>query len=713
MNNANMDNPFEHPQIPEDKAERESRRLKFRTRLLIAFFCSMLTLFVAVLYQTQIVHGDDYRISVNTHVTRTQQVDSVRGDIVDRYGRMLATSTLSYNVEPDWEAMGSDRNAIVGRLLAICREEGVTWSDSLPISKTAPWAYTTDAPLSFKDEDDKGELKTYYTQLGRLARLEQFKWLDPDGQRSEPSAAWLLTAMCKSFGLIKEGESPSQEDRELAGVLYELTLRQCEVNYNPYVFARGVDITFITKVKEHGLDGVTIVTTTARKYETHYAAHVLGYTGAITSETWASYKERGYPLNATVGQDGVELAFEERLHGVSGTRLMELDGDGNIISQQWQAEPEPGENVVLTLDIALQATVENMLAEFAARQENPQPMAAAVVDMTGGVLALASYPGYDMTTFWDDYAELAADEKNSPLVNRAVMGLYAPGSTFKPLTAVAALDTGSITTTERMVCTGTYMYYAPSYTPHCWVYPWSHGSVSVSTAITESCNSFFFEAGRRTTITRLNKYAQRFGLGEYTGIELPEEQGYRAGPETSAMLDMEWYEGNTLSAAIGQENNRFTPLQLANYIATLVNGGNRYQCHLLKEYKASDYSGVTEVYEPVLLNTIDIQPEHLAAIKKGMYDLAQYDDMTQFFGVLPVEVGGKTGTAETADHAATTNAIFVCFAPFDNPQVALCIVCEGASSARPLAEPAAAILDQYFSTHSSLNIVAGENTLLR
>ena len=713
MNNANMGNPFEHPHIPEDKAEREFHRIKRRTRMLITFFCAILALFTAVLYQTQIVHGGDYLVITNTHVTRTQQVNSVRGEILDTYGRVLVTNELRYNVELNWDDMGNDRNAIVERLLTICREEGVAWSDALPVSGTAPWTYTTDAPFSVEEENDEGETETFYTQLGRLARLEQYEWLDPNGKQPEPSAAQLLTAMCVSFGLVEEGEAPSREDRELAGVLYELCLRQNEVNYNSYVFARGVDIAFITKVKEHSLNGVAIVTATARKYETHYAAHVLGYTGFITPETWAWYKERGYPMNATVGQDGVELAFEERLHGVSGERLMELDGDGNIISQQWQAEPEPGENVVLTLDIALQSAVEDILAQYIARQEEEHPMAAAVVDMTGGVLALASYPGYDMTTFWDDYADLAADAERSPLVNRAVTGLYAPGSTFKPLAAVAALDTGSVTTTERMVCTGTYMYYAPSYTPHCWVYPWSHGSISISTAITESCNAYFFEAGRRTTIDTLNRYAQRFGLGEYTGIELAEEKGYRAGPETSAILGLEWYEGNTLSAAIGQENNRFTPLQLANYIATLVNGGKHYRCHLLKEFKSSDYSSVTEVYEPVLLDSIDIQPEHLAAIKQGMYDLAHYDDMIQFFAPLPVEVGGKTGTAETADHAATTNAIFVCFAPYDDPQVALCIVWEGGSSARPLAEPAAAILAQYFSTDSSLNTVTGENTLLR
>ena len=710
MNNSNMNNPFEHTQIPEDKAEREFRRLKLRTRLLIAFFGTMLSLFAAVLYQTQIVHGGDYVIRTNTHIPKTQQVNSVRGDIVDRYGRMLVTNKPSYNVELDWDDMAADSLAILTRLLEISRAEGVQWTDSLPISETAPWSFTNDTPFCYQDTDSDGKPVTRLTVLGALAK--KCEWLK-DAEKDTMTASELLNTMCLTFGITGEGESPNRQDRELAGVLYELYLRWKEVNYNTYVFARNVDIAFITKVKERGLDGVHIVTTTARKYETHYAAHVLGYTGAITAETWARYKDLGYPMNATVGQDGVELAFEDRLHGVSGTRLMELDDDGNIISQEWQQEPEPGENVVLTLDIALQSTTEDLLAMYAARQEEQRPMAAAVVDMTGGVLALASYPGYDMTTFWEDYVNLATDTERNPLYNRATKGLYAPGSTFKPLVATAALETGAITPTERIGCTGTYMYYAPSYTPKCWVFPGQHGTETVTKAITDSCNYFFFETGRRTTIAVIEDYARRFGLGEYTGIELAEEKGKRAGPETSQEAGQQWYDGDTLSASIGQGNNRYTPLQLANYIATLVNGGNHYQCHLLKEYKSSDYSGVTEVFEPVLLDHIDIQPENLAAIKQGMYDLTKFADMIPFFGPLPVEVGAKTGTAETSAYAASTNSIFVCFAPYDDPQVALCIVAEGSDSSRPLAELAAGILAQYFSTDSSLSTVTGENTLLR
>ena len=707
-----MNNPFNPTHIQEEKAEREARRLKLRTNLLIAMFSAFLLLFFAVLYQTQVVHGADYVKDSVIRNTQSEQVNSVRGDILDTYGRVLVTNEASYNVELDWEAMGVARVEILTRLLEICREEGVSWTDNLPLYKTAPWGYVDSTPLSYRVENDEGETEIYPTSLGALAK--KCGWVK-DYAQDPPPAEELFNAMCETFGLIGKGEVPTQEDREVAGVLYELYLRRREVNNSTYVFARGVDITFISRVKENNLSGVRIITATSRRYETSYAAHVLGYTGPITAETWEKYKELGYPMNATVGLDGVERAFEENLHGVSGTRLIEKDQDGNIVSQEWYRVPEPGDNAVLTLDIALQATTEDLLAQFAAKQEESGPMAAAVVDMTGGVLALASYPTYDLSNFLSNYTELAQDPA-TPMLNRATQGLYAPGSTFKMLTAVAALSEGAITTTEQIQCTGRYARWADTgFAPACWIYnsvPGAqHGPETVTKAVTDSCNIFFYEAGWRTGIQKLGEYAAKFGLAEYTGIELPEYKGDMAGPETSAKYGQTWQGGEITSAAIGQGNSQFTPLQLANYVATLVNGGNHYECHLLKEFKSSDYSQVTQVYQPKLTDTIDIDQAALDAVLRGMYNLAETPSMARYFSALPVKVGCKTGTAEVATQ--TANAIFVCYAPFDDPQVALCLVAEKGASGGNLAELAAGILAQYFSTDSSLSTVSGENTLLR
>ena len=704
-----MNNPFDLSHIQDEKAEREARRLKLRTNLLIALFCATLSLFVAVLYQTQIVNGSRYRSNSVQRDIQTERVNSVRGEILDTYGRVLVTNELSYNVTLDYAAMGARRNEVLDELLAICREEGVSWTSELRISDAPPWTYTSDTPLTYQQKNSDGELVTRRTYLGSLAG--KCKWWDPD-KEPEPAAPELFQSMCVTFGLIEKGETPTQAHRDLAGVLYEVYLRLREVDNSEYLFARGVGIAFISKVKERALPGVRIDTATTRKYETSYAAHVLGYTGAIPRESAEHYKELDYPNNATVGVAGVELAFEEKLHGVSGTRRIEKDENGNVISQEWSREPEPGDNAVLTLDIALQATTEDLLAQYAARQEEQKPMAAAVVDMTGGVLALASYPTYDLSSFLENYSDLESDP-NSPMLNRATHGVYAPGSTFKMLTAVAALSEEVITPDERIECTGTYTFYPPPDQPHCWIWPGRHGYDNVTKAITDSCNCFFYDVGRRTTIKVLGEYAAKFGLGEYTGIEVSESKGRVSGPETSAFFSQEWFEGLTMFAAIGQDNNAFTPLQLANYVATLVNGGNHYQCHLLKEFKSSDYSQVTETYDKAPLNTIDIAPDHLDAVKQGMYDLSKTWTMARYFGSLPVEVGCKTGTAETSAKAVTTNAIFVCFAPYDDPQVALCLVAEGGDAGGSLAEIAAGILEQYFSTDSSLSVVTGENALLR
>ena len=744
-----MNNPFDHTHIQEEKAEREARRLKLRTNLLIALFCGALAGFFLALYQLQVVQGASYRATTSVHITDTEQVNSIRGEILDRYGRVLVTNELSYNVEIDWDAMEPDQRLdILARLLAVCREEGVEWADSLPISKRAPWRYTAADPLSYTVTDEEGETENAATPLGELAQKWGIGWVK-DPALARPEAGELLAKMCVTFGLLEEekttlskeyrgllgalgsagqsfgltedGGGITREMRELAGVLYEIYLRRYEVSNNAYVFARDVDITFIAKVKEQGLAGVRIVTASSRKYGTGVAAHVLGYTGQISRTEWPQYKELDYPMNAVVGKEGVELAFEERLHGSSGQRLMEKDNDGNIISQQWKTEPAPGENAVLTLDIALQATVEDLLAEYASRQERPvgedgepepaKGLAAAVVDMTGGVLALASYPTYDLASFRENYDQLKDDESR-PLLNRAVGGRYSPGSTFKMLTAIAALDTGTITTTERLECTGVYTFYPPPYQPRCW-YGYGHGRDNVTEAIKDSCNCFFYDAGRRTTIAKIDEYARKFGLGEYTGIELVEKKGLRAGPETSKQLDQQWYDGDTLSASIGQGNNLFTPLQLANYVATLVNGGSHYACHLLKEFKSNDYSQVTEIYDQPPKDTIDLDPAHVQAVKQGMYDLSKTASMAKWFDPLPVEVGCKTGTAETQAHAVSTNALFVCFAPYDDPQIALCLVSEGGDAGGSLAELAAGILNQYFATGSSLDTVTGENALLR
>ena len=704
-----MNNPFDLFQGKETQTEQESSRLKVRITVLLCLFGVLLLTYLGILFNLQIVHGHEYLSNSSYTVVETETVDTDRGDIVDRNGKVLVSNRLSYNVTLDYTAMGADRNRVLLELLELCRSEGVTWTDTFPISESSPWVFTRAEVFCYSSTNEEGETKVYPTMLGSLA--DSRNWLgDPMKDRLTPNE--LLLAMCKTFNITVEDNTITKETRDLLAVLYEIYLRAYEITYNEYIFARDVDITFITKVKERSLPGVEIKATTTRYYGTDSAAHVLGRIALIDRDEWPAYKELGYPMNAYVGKDGVELAFEAYLHGASGTRRMETDAMGNIISETWSVEPSPGSNVVLTLDETLQSTTEDLLAQYVATLENPAGAAAVMVDMTGGVLALASYPDYDLSTYLEHYNDLLADP-DKPLYNRATQGLYAPGSTFKPLTAIAALSEGIITPKSTVICTGRYQYYL-DYQPVCWIYSrngGNHASENVTEAITDSCNIFFYDVGRRLGINALVDYAQQFGLGSYTGIEIVEKEGRIAGPETSVALGEEWYGGMTLSAAIGQGNNQFTPIQLANYIATLVNGGNNYEVHLLKEVKSADYGETVYTYEPVLRNTIDISDSALKAVKQGMLDLSKTSSMRPYFSNLPVEVGCKTGTAEVTG-AVDSNAVFVCFAPYDNPQVALCIVAEQGSKGSSLASVAAGMLAQYFSIYGAQNSVDAENSLI-
>lgn len=719
----------------EDRTESEGRQLRMRSGVLIALFLCVLVFYGFTLYDVQITQGDSYRQQAFYTTVQKETVDSVRGELLDSRGRVLVSNTSSYEVTLDTSVMGKEKNEILAALLELCREEGVEWSDSFPVTKSAPYAFTKSDVYTYQlvretGEDGTAQTEERRTNLGALA--VKYKWIDdPLAEELKEDAVTylppreLMVKMCQSFGIVEKNEEPeiTPELRELLGVLYELALRDRDVVYSEYVFAEEVEIGFISKVKERGLTGVNVESVAARQYNSKYAAHVLGRTGKYTSdEMWQKYKELGYAYDATVGLSGAELAFEQYLHGTSGVREISTSDSGKIISQKWvtdeetgeMLEPTPGGNVTLTLDIGLQAVVENALASHSETVEGTRGAACAIVDMTGGVLSLASYPTYDLATFSRDFNDLAADELR-PLVNRAADGLYSPGSTFKLLTAVAGLSEGIVTPRDSIFCAGKYTYEGwRNWYAYCHKRS-GHGSENLVKAIKDSCNSYFFDVGRRVGITKLNEYAAQFGLGQHTGIETGDQAGYVAGPETSKYFGQDWNEGSTVYAAIGQENNQLTPLQIANYIATLVNGGEHYSAHLLKSVKSSDYSQVLYEYEPELLNTIDIKDSHLAAIKEGMYQVTQNAAIARYFNTLPVKAGAKTGTAELTAGAENknTNGLLVVFAPYDDPQIAMCIVMEGGTSGSSLASIAADILNYYFSSEAYVTAVTEENTLIR
>lgn len=674
------------------------------------------------LYDAQMIHGAEYLARSQNSIAETQTVEAARGDILDRYGRVLVSNRVTYQVALNTDAMEKNRNDILLALIRIARDAGVEWEDTLPITAQPPFRYTTDTPFQYPTTDEEGSPTTSLTRLGRLA--VKMKWIDDptaDGAQGAPlpTAEELLEKMRESFQLELEGA----DMRAVAGVLYELYYRSMVNSWPPYVFAEGVDIDFISKVKEQGLSGVEIEAATVRTYNTEYAAHLLGRVGAI--ENWDAYKDLDldgdgtpdYEMDDTVGKEGAELAFESYLRGTAGVREVERNTSGKVVSEKWTTAPQPGDNVVLTIDIDLQKQVEDILSQAIPQlaSEDTEGAACVVMDVNRAeVLASASYPSYHLATYSADLAENSADPLK-PFLNRAFQGVYAPGSTFKMVTAVAGLESGIIEPDTEIMDTGVYTYYQDD-GPQCWYwrqYRRKHGLVNVSEALEVSCNVFFFDVGRRVGIQGLQEFAAKFGLGEPTGIELYEETGVMAGPEYTQSMGQTWYEGSTLSVAIGQESSQFTPLQLANYIATLVNGGTRYSAHLLKEVKSSDFSQVLYTYEPEVLDSIDIQPENLDAVKAGMLALTTgKGSLARYFQDLPVQVVAKTGSAQV-NAETESNAVFVCFAPYDDPQIAISLVVEKGGSGSTLASIAADILRYYFSAEESREETLTENTLIR
>lgn len=667
-----------------------------RVYVLLGFFCAFLVLFFAVLYDAQVVHGSENRARSITSNTASETVTASRGIITDRNGKVLVSNRLAYTLVVDKSSFGKDEAALndaIWQLIQLCQEQGVTWNDTLPMTTgSSPQLTSKSLTKSFREYLDGNKLPT-------------------DGGSAE-----VLAAMRKLYKV--DDSYTDAQARLIVGVRYELDGR------SSYTFAEDVSTELLGRITDGKYRGVTIKTAAARVYNTKLAAHILGTVGAIWQEEWRSdestgyvgYADKGYNMNDLVGKDGVEKAFEEYLHGKDGKRLITTDENGKITGELYTREPQPGGTVALTIDIDLQQVVEDTLAStiqgMIDKDSNERGGAAAVIQVgTGEVLAMASYPTYDLETFNQDYDELVKDER-LPMFNRATQGVYAPGSTFKLCTSVAALEEGIITPSTIIEDKGIYTYYVDPQ-PMCWIWRQAHtthGRINVSQAIVDSCNYFYYEVGRLTGIKKLDEYATAFGLGQSTGIEIGDVSGVLASPEWAEAHDREWTDGQTITAAIGQSYNLFTPLQLANYVATLVSGGEHYEAHLLKNVKSYDNSRVIDVYDKRPLNDLNISDSTMAAVTKGMHDLT-YDSLRSAFSRCVVEAGAKTGSAQVGTDIA--NGTFVAYAPYDDPEIAIAIVVEKGGSGSLLANAAVDIINAWFTRDGTGATAAGEDALMR
>lgn len=711
-------------------------RLVKPSRLFFYFFLVAVLVGICVtsLYKLQIVQGAAYYLQSQNERTSTETVAAARGNMLDRYGRTLVSNRECYNIGIDTDRLFAkeveDPNALILDMVRTIEASGDRYIDELPITKAPPFEYTTMSDIQ------RTMLDAYFARQG----------LDKNS-----TAVELMSFFRRRYDI--DNNYSAEEMRIIASIRYSLNVRYA-INTSSYVFVEDASVDLISNLMGTVGNIVEIRTSFVREYNTQAAAHLLGYIGPLDETEYAIYRpgreNSGYGYDTQVGKDGIEYTFESWLHGVDGESVVTRNSSGTVLSKIYTKEPEPGNHVYLTIDIQLQEMVERALetgiqaiqmkhdtANAAAIRdgkldeirERIDGGAAVVVDVnTGEPLAIASYPTYNLATVKEDFGELLADEDAS-LFNRALMGTFAPGSTFKPATAIAALSEGIINTETRIDCQGVYTkYQAQGYAPECWIYTSTdhmitHGNDNVAAAIRDSCNYFFYSVADTLGITALEKYARLFGLGEPTGIELPEETGNMANPETHLNYDVDgWVYGDTLQAGIGQSDSLFTPLQLAEYCAALANGGTRHSASILKSIRSYDYSEKLFERESEVLSVVDSAVYNFDAVRLGMHLMttdingSSADVYWAFnnysYAGRSIPVATKTGTAQRGE-GRTNNGIFICFAPYDKPEIAVAIVVEKAQAGANLTNIAKSILDAYFYVTDREDALERENTLLK
>lgn len=712
------------------------RMTRLRARILLGLFAFIMVLYAMRLFNLQIISTDG-NTDNTTYYTTVTTVRAARGDILDRNGKVLVGNRASYDLVFNHFVIKSadNRNEYLYTLLKKCEELGVEHQDHLPVTMTRPFEYTL--------SDYSTAWQGYYQNY-----MSDRSW-DPD------VTAPLLIEKMRTLYAIPE-EWTEEEARAVIGLRYEFDLRGV-TKLPSYVFISDVASENLAAILELNTPGLMVESSTVREYHTTYGAHILGYMGAMTDAEWQENQKLGYSMDADVGKSGFEEAFETYLHGIDGQRLDKVTKEGTIVSQQYLEGKEPvaGNNVETTIDIDLQKVAEDALAERMKELTDPNintggegegidAQGAAVVVMkvkTGEILACASYPTYNLATMKEDWDAINSDDLK-PMFNRAFGATYAPGSTYKMCTLVAAMENVYGPTNpkagqpiyapgETIYDTGVFSHDDfPDFHPTCLFYSssyGSHGDLTAQDALKVSCNLFFYELGYRMTIDMMDETAKGFGLGEPTGIELTEKVGWRANEASKKAsyknsADAAWNGGDRVLCAIGQSENRFTPLQLAVYTCTLANQGTRYRATFLNRVTSSDYRTLVYSNSPEVVSKMNISDTTYNTYVDGMRRVVTMiggtattcfggpkdEDNTQWPS--KITVCAKTGTAQHSS-GGSDHGVFVCFAPMDDPQVAIAIFGEKTahgSSMAPVAEP---ILKAYFEMVDASEVYTYENGL--
>ena len=681
--------------------EKQNRPLG-RYLFCILFLTVIFGLYLYRLYDWQIVNGDTWLTTADNSTQSTVAITAARGEILDVNGEPLAVNRTGYAIVLDWAYMRLDtmdetvkqENETIHQIITLLDEKGEEWTDILPIA----WE---NGEYVFLPDMDK--------------EIETLKGRDYADVNSYASAQLCMDSLIAKYEV--EGYSP-EETRDIVSVRYSMTKNQFGISH-PYTMAEDVSLEIVTILSENTqkLPGVSIQVTTTREYEnTSLMPHIVGRMGKFSSmEDWENtYKDKGYAFDDSIGISGIESAFEDVLRGTDGEKVVEITSMGSVASETVTKAPEAGDTVYLTIDKRIQKVVNKSLEEniFATREngehqnsinadgrsdahgEDCYTGGAVVMDVkTGAVLAAGTYPTYDLIQAQEDaayYSQLANDTLGTPLVNKAFIGTFTPGSCFKPAVACAALEEGVITNSTIITCNHYYTRFtngSSTGAPTC--LGW-HGAISLRSALADSCNVFFFETGYQLGITAMNLYCQRFGLGVKTGIEIGESAGVLAGPGSRDT----WYQGETLNAAIGQSDNAFTPLQLCTYAATLANNGERPRATLIS--KITDYTReeVKEEIELEIVENVGVSQENLDYVKEGMKAVITEGSAKSTLGSYPIAIAGKTGTAERS--SGSDNVTFIGYAPADDPEIAFAVVLDHGSTGRYCQYVVRDILDAYF-----------------
>lgn len=672
---------------------------RYTALVCIAAVC--LVFFLGGLFFVQIVRGSRYEEAMKTVNTYTVTVEAARGEILDRNGEKLVENKQLNEVIFEYAGFPSEqqeKNEMILSVIKLLEKEKSEWNDELP--------------LEFRD----GKVVFRENSESAAARLKSIYYLNLNDYATAQNC---FDALKELYGLEDYEDADALK---IASVRYNM--KRCEFSSkNPYVFASGIPTSLAANILENSakFPGVNIGISTERQYpEPTLAPHIIGTVGVISSDEYYSardglneklsdeslseeekftLKRSSYLMTSDIGKSGIEQYCEKYLRGLSGEKTVTIDSDGNV-SEKLTVPPVTGNTVITTIDRELQkvcgSALERRIKELGGIDGYNAAGAVVVLDVSNSdVLASVSYPGYDLSLYYDDYDELTADS-TAPLWNRALLSTYAPGSTMKPVMAVAGLESGVIDENSSFYCNETFEYKGTTFT--CLS---AHGWMNVRSSINHSCNIFYYNLADRLGITKMNTYSSLFGLGSVTGVELPESAGVLASVEYREDHGGFWRPGDTIQAAIGQSDNLFTPIQLANYCATIANGGTRYVPHFIKSVRTSDYKETVFESGAQIAAETGVSEKNLATVKSGMYDVANIGSCTSAFAGLPAKVACKTGTSQVYkkfgdDYIKGNNGFIISFGPFDRPEIAIAVVIENIDSGAATAQVAADIYDYWF-----------------